>query len=257
MKSLHRALDLLSAFQSRRELSVEELAKILGWPASSVYRFVRVLRDRGFLTFVPESKKYSLGATLSHLARAGGPDLTQLAGAALERLTKETGETSFLSIRSGWEASYTTCVESPEHIRFTAPIGRRFPLYAGASGKVILAFMEEEERRAYLQSVPLKPLCAATIVDKGKLEKALSVIRGRGYDFSQEERHQGAWGLAAPILNEDDVAIGSIAITGVRFRLPQKKLPRFISLLKEAAGEISEKLKARAGEAVKGRRVGS
>jgi DNA-binding IclR family transcriptional regulator len=64
--------------------------------------------------------------------------------------------------------------------------------------------------------------------------------------------------LAAPILNEKDVAIGSIAITGIRFRLPQKKLPRFISLLKEAAGEVSGRLKnARTDDAVKTRRAGS
>lgn len=254
MKTLHRAIDLLLAFQAQRELAVEELAKILGWPTSSVYRFARVLRDRGLLSFAPESKKYTLGGILYQLARAGGPDLPQLARPALERLTKETGETSFLSTRSGWEARYAACVESSESIRFTAPIGRHFPLYAGASAKVILAFMEEGELRVYFQTVRLKRLCASTIVDKTKLEKALSLIRSRGYDFTQEERHQGAWGLAAPILNEDHVAVGSIAITGIRFRLPQKKLPRFISLLKEAAGEISEKLKnARTGETARTR----
>ena len=258
MKSLHRAIDLLLAFQSERELAVEELANILGWPASSVYRFVRVLRDRGLLSFVPERKKYTLGSVLFQLGRAGGLDLPLLAGPALDQLTKETGETSFLSVRSGWEARYAACVESPESIRFSAPIGREFPLYAGASAKVILAFMEEEERRAYFRTVKLKRLCASTIVEKVKLEKTLLRIRSQGYDFSQEERHQGAWGLAAPILNEKDVAIGSIAITGIRFRLPQKKLPRFISLLKETAGAISEKLKnASTVQAVKTRRTAS
>lgn len=258
MKSLHRAIDLLLAFQSQRELAVEELAKILGWPTSSVYRFARALRDRGLLSYVRENKKYTLGSVLCQLARAGGPDLLQLARPALERLAKETGETSFVSTRSGWEARYAACVESPESIRFTAPIGRHFPLYAGASAKVILAFMEREELRVYLQTVKLKQLCASTIVDKTKLEKALSVIRGRGYDLTQEERHQGAWGLAAPILNEKDVAIGSLAITGIRFRLPQKKLPRFISLLKDVAGAISEKLKnASTSEAAKTRRTAS
>ena len=117
MKSLHRAIDLLSAFQSRPELSVEELAKILGWPASSVYRFVRVLRDRGFLSLVPESKKYGLGSLLCELGRAGGPDLPRLARAALERLSKETGETSFLSIRGGWGARDAACVGGSPALR--------------------------------------------------------------------------------------------------------------------------------------------
>jgi IclR family KDG regulon transcriptional repressor len=257
MKSLHRAIDLLSAFQTQRELAVEELAKILGWPASSVYRFARVLRERGFLSYLPENKKYTLGGVLCQLGRASGPDLPALARPALERLAKETGETSFLSLRSGWEARYAACVESPESIRFTAPIGRHFPLYAGASAKVILAFMEEQEMRSYFETVKLKRLGASTIVDKAKLEKALSVIRSRGYDFTQEERHQGAWGLAAPILDAENVAVGSLAITGVRFRPPRKKLPRFISLLKTAAREISEKLQnGRSAETGKRLRAG-
>jgi len=257
MKSLHRAIDLLSAFQTQRELAVEELAKILGWPASSVYRFARVLRTRGFLSYVPENKKYTLGAALCQLGRARGPDLPALARPALQRLTKESGETSFLSLRSGWEARYAACVESPETIRFTAPIGRHFPLYAGASAKVILAFMEEQELRSYFETVKLKRLGASTIVDRAKLAKVLSLIRSRGYDFTQEERHQGAWGLAAPILDAENVAVGSIAITGVRFRPPRKKLSRFISLLKTAAREISDKLQnGRPAEAAKSLRAG-
>lgn len=258
MKSLHRAVDLLLAFRPGRELAVEELAKILGWPASSVYRFARVLRARGFLSYVAENRSYRLGDVLCQLGRTGGPDLPALAGPALERLARETGETSFLSVRSGWEARYAACVESSESIRFTAPIGRHFPLYAGASGKVILAFMEAAEMKAYLRTVKLKRLGASTIVDRARLEKALSLIRSRGYDFTQEERHQGAWGLAAPILDADGVAVGSIAITGVRFRPPRKKLPRFISLLKTAVGEISDKLQnGRSAEVGRGLRPGN
>ena len=258
MKSLHRAIDLLAGFQARALLSVEEMAGITKWPKSSVYRFVRILRERGLLSLDPPTKKYRLGPLLYQLVRTAGPDLCQLAQPALERMTKESGESSFLSVRSGWETLYAASVESPERIRFTAPLGKAMPLYAGASAKVILAFMKEEEQRSYLRSVRLVRLCTATLLDKKRLEQSLLLIRRRGYDFTQEELYRGAWGLAAPILDEDGVAIASLAIRGVKFRLPQKKLPRFISLLREAAGQISEKLKnARTGEALKSRRTGS
>lgn len=258
MKSLHRAIDLLSTFQTQMHLSVDEITKTVGWPKSSVYRFVQLLRKRGLLTLDPATRKYRLGPLIYQLGRAGGPDLCQLAQPALDRLTKESGESSFLSVRSGWETRYAACVESPERIRFTAPLGKAVSLYAGASAKVILAFMQEDELRTYLRSVRPKRLCTATIQDRRKLEQSLLVIRRRGYDFTQEELYRGAWGLAAPILDKDGVAIASLAITGVKFRPPQKKLSRFISLLKEAAAEISEKLKnPRTGEAVKTRRTGS
>lgn len=258
MKSLYRAIDLLLSFETRSRLSVEEIAEIVGWPKSSVYRFVRVLRERGLLALDSGTKKYRLGPVLYQLGRTGGPDLCQIAQPALERLTRESGETSFLSIRSGWEARYAVCVESPERIRFTAPLGKAVPLYAGASAKVILAFMEEGERKMYLRTVRVKRLCRATIRDKVALEKSLSLIRSRGYDFTKEELYQGAWGLATPILDEDGVAVASLAITGVKFRMPGKMLSRFISLVREAAQEISGKLRsANAVEIVASRRTGS
>jgi DNA-binding IclR family transcriptional regulator len=115
--------------------------------------------------------------------------------------------------------------------------------------------MEEEERGMYLRSVRLKRFCRATIQDKRKLEQLLLAIRRRGYDFTQEELYHGAWGLAAPILDEDGVAIASLAIAGVRFRLPQKRLPQFISMIRGAAQDISDKLrKANTVGAVKSQR---
>jgi DNA-binding IclR family transcriptional regulator len=38
------------------------------------------------------------------------------------------------------------------------------------------------------------------------------------------------------------VAIAALAITGVNFRLPKKKLPHFISMIRKAAEEISRQL---------------
>lgn len=258
MKSLHRAVDLLVNFQSHALLSVEQMAGITKRPKSSVYRFVRILRERGLLSLDPQSKKYRLGPLIYQLGRSAGPDLSQLAQPALERLAKESGESSFLSVRGGWETRYAACVEGPERIRFTAPLGKAMPLYAGASAKVILAFMEEQERGMYLRSVRLKRFCRATLQDKRKLEQSLLAIRKRGYDFTQEELYRGAWGLAAPILDENGVAIASLAITGVKFRLPQKRLSQFISMIRGAARDISDKLKkAKAVDAVKIKRTGS
>ena len=256
MKSLHRAIDLLLGFHNRPLLSVEEMAAVTKSPKSSVYRFIRIFRERGLLALDPQTKKYRLGPVFHQLGIAVSPDLCQLAQPALEKLTKESGESSFLSVRNGWETRYAASVEGPERIRFTAPLGKAVPLYAGASAKVILAFMADKEQKAYIRSLRPSRLCTATITDKKKLEQALQLIRRRGYDFSQEELYQGAWGIAAPIVDQAGVAIAALAITGVNFRLPKKKLPHFIAMIRKAAEEISAQLiKASAIEG--NRRTGS
>ena len=72
--------------------------------------------------------------------------------------------------------------------------------------------------------------------------QSLSLLRRLGYAFTQVELYRGAWGLAAPILDENGVAIASLAITGGRFSSAQKRLLYFTSLTRQAAREISEKL---------------
>jgi DNA-binding IclR family transcriptional regulator len=206
----------------------------------------------------PQTRKFRLGPVLYQLGRSAEPDLRELAQPALEKLVRESGESSFLSVRSGWETRYAACLEGPERIRFTAPLGKAVPLYAGASARAILAFMDQKDRQKYLRSVRLKRLCVATIRDKQKLEESLLLVRRRGYAFTREELYRGAWGLAAPILDENGVAIASLAITGVNFRPPGSRLPQFISMIQQAAREISKKLtKTNALEAPKSERTGS
>src|SRR3970040_388010 len=95
MKSLHRAIDLLLSFQTQAPLSVEEMARITKRPKSSVYRFVRILRERGLLSLDPQTKKFRLGPVLYQLGRSAGPDLCELARPALGTLTKNSGEARF------------------------------------------------------------------------------------------------------------------------------------------------------------------
>jgi DNA-binding IclR family transcriptional regulator len=133
--------------------------------------------------------------------------------------------------------------ESTEVLRDTILIGDQFPAHCGASGKVLLAFLEEEELRKYLQSGPLRALTPRTITDPKELIAALGKIRRNGFAFSSGERvMDGLCAISAPIFDAEGKARHSLTITLTPFRLRAKGRERLVRLVTAAAAEISKKL---------------
>ena len=70
-KTLEHGLDVLLCFLGeKRELSLTEIAAIVGRNTTSTYRLAQTLTEKGFLSKNPQNKKYSPGMTLKKLGRA-------------------------------------------------------------------------------------------------------------------------------------------------------------------------------------------
>lgn len=160
----------------------------------------------------------------------------------LDWLVKETGESAFLSIIDGTEALCVAARESPQPIRLSAQVGRRLPLYAGATPTVLLAFASDEKRNELLSQIELKPLTPQTIIDRKSLDLYLEEIRNKGYVVTGEDLDVGARGVAAPIRDSQNQVIASISISGVSNRFTEEHINRYIQLVLEGAAKISEAL---------------
>jgi DNA-binding IclR family transcriptional regulator len=122
--------------------------------------------------------------------------------------------------------------------------GTTIYLHSGASGKVILAYLNPEERARTIQEKGLKRLTANTITDPSALKKELEEIRRRGYAVSDQEIYQGVKAIAAPIFDFQGKITASLGVAGPRERLTVKKVVSLTPILKEAARRISEQLGA-------------
>jgi DNA-binding IclR family transcriptional regulator len=116
-------------------------------------------------------------------------------------------------------------------------IGQESPLYAGASGKAILAYFSEEELEKYFNEVELKPLTPYTIINRDLLEQDLKLIRQRGYAISIGEKVSGVISVSAPIWDKDGKVTSTLSIAAPMDR--QSEIESFIQLVKEGAAEIS------------------
>jgi DNA-binding IclR family transcriptional regulator len=234
---------LLSFTAGEQTLGVTQIASRLGIAKSAVHRTLTSLMYTGLIARDTATARYRLGPRAAGLAMAafGMPDIRTQALPLLEELVEKTRESSTLSVAIGQERVYVAQVEGPQVIRMAVQLGRRQPLYAGASGKAILAFLPPDESEAFLAQVPLAPLTTATVTDRGRLLEELLTIRKSGYATSSGERDPGAGSVAAPIFNSSRV-IGAISVCGPTSRITGEKIPEYGQLVREAAKELSRLL---------------
>jgi DNA-binding IclR family transcriptional regulator len=242
-KSLAGALDLLKFFAStRREWRVTELATAAGLHKSQVSRILRTFEDYGFVQ--RNGGRYQLGrtfATYAALVEADG-DLIELARPIMEKLRGQTQGTVALKIREGGETVTIDRVESRHFHRVDYPVGSRLPLNASSSGKVFLAHMTPEERRALSQAGCFRRFTDSTKTKLAPLEKDLSLVLQRGFALSDEEHLVGTRGLAAPILGPADRLQAALSIGLPKVLLPDKMILETGRRVRKAALEISRAL---------------
>lgn len=246
MQSVDRVTAVLMCFTSGEpELGVTEIAQRLALPKSAVHRILEALTIAGMTTKEFDRGKYRLGprATELSLAALGTVDVRSLASPVMEELRDSTGETVTLSFAIGNERVYVAQAESKQDVRMTIEVGRRAPLYAGASGRAILMTFPEVELDQFLSHVELTPLTDRTVRDRDTLTSLLDGDRERGYTMSSGERDPYAAAVAAPIVGRNARAFACFSVCGPRARLDATLLESTGPAVVAAAERISEMLR--------------
>jgi DNA-binding IclR family transcriptional regulator len=245
LQVLERAFAILEAFtEFRPEWSTSDLARFLELPIPTVHRLLGALARLGYVSRDEQTRRFRLGGAAMRLgerARAVS-DLRAVALRPLRRLSEATDETAVLTVLSD-DRYRSVClerVETRQPLRLSVQPGSQLPLHAGASQKALLAFMPEREVGRLLAR-PLERFCTATITDPGRLRRDLEVIRERGWASSYEETNLGAWGIAVPVISEDDV-VCAVGIAGPSARLSDEVFRRDVPSVQRAALAVARSL---------------
>ncbi len=159
VRAVDRALDILLCFsRSESGLSLSEIAREVGLHKSTVHRLLTSMLNKGFVRKHPGSDKYLLGWTVLELIHNvyQSDELSTVVLPVMTRLRDITSETVSLYIRSGNERIRIQAVESLEPIRNVASIRKTYPLYIGASGKVLLAYADAETLESCSRTQPFR-----------------------------------------------------------------------------------------------------
>ena len=201
--TVRKALDILCCFSAHRPLwGVSDLSRELHLSKGHVHQLLKSLEDKGFAKRDPILRKYKLGFKLMELGDIVSRtlDVRTTAVPFMRELQTQAGGTVSLRVLDNDELLVVERIEPSDFLRVAYPVGTRLPYNHGAGGKVILAFMDQEERKSLLRRRPLKKLTKKTIVDPKKLEAELEGVRKRGFALSKGEAVPGgAVGVSAPV----------------------------------------------------------
>ncbi|GEN35435.1 IclR family transcriptional regulator [Aneurinibacillus danicus] len=242
MQTIHRAIQVLKAFTfENRELSLADLHKKLGISKSSLQRILKTLSAEGLLERDEKQKSYKLGLELYFLGQLVGVNshLLSIAKPYMEKLSNETGESITLNIIHDKKRKCIGYVQGKHELTTFTHIGHYSPLYAGASAKVLLAFLPDQLRDQLLNEMEFVSITANTIVDKNNLRSELLKIREQGYATSEGERVLGAFSFCAPITNHVNEIVASLSITMPVIRVGNDTYEDYVNLIKDYARQIS------------------
>ena len=242
--ALQRGLRLLQLFsESPHGLTAKQVAAGSRLPVSTVHRFLANLDSTGFLNCGGDGV-YHLGMACFAIGQAalGQLDIRRVSFPYLQELNRQTRETLHLTVRHGVTAVYVEKLDSPEQLRIHSRIGAAVPLYCTAVGKVMLAYMPDDERQRVLPQLALKRLTPNTVGNLQELEAELYRVRKNGYACDLEENELHIRCVAAPIWDHAGNVNASLSITAPMVRMAVSRLRQLAPLIQTAGLQISREL---------------
>jgi DNA-binding IclR family transcriptional regulator len=169
--------------------------------------------------------------------------LVSQARAELEQLTALTSETSNLAVLDRFHVLYVDQVTPRESVVIASWVGRRSPVHASSSGKVMLAFGDEHLVREVLAR-PLAALTSRTLTEPARLREVLAETRRRGWVPSVGELEDGLVTIAAPVLSEGR-AIAAVSVSGPTYRISPRDHAQLTRHVVDAAAAIGHRVAGR------------
>lgn len=242
--SIQRAVRVLDLFDINvKYLGVSEIARDLDLNKSTIYRVVKTLKEEELLIQEEDSKKYRLGYKILDIANRMRNQFTHN-DAALEEMKKlrdQTGEAVLLSVYTNIGGVCIEKVDTKNAIRVTSKPGHTTPLHCGATGKILLAYAEQDEINRILEK-DLESYTENSTTDEVEIREELKKIREQGYVISWGEVDKGAIGIGAPILDDEGNLLYGLSLVGPEDRIKSNGLEKTIEMVVNSADEISRKI---------------
>lgn len=212
MSRVLKLFDLLA--RNRGGLTLSAISSALDVPKSTFLASLRALVADGFL--LAEGNLYRLGPNAFRLAGSilsswSMPDIVRH---YVRHLASETGESVGFAI-ADWEIGqviYTEAVNSIQPVHYAMRAGLRAPIYASASGRVLLAHAAPDRRRDYLARTQFKALTPVTKTTPASIEETCDSVRRLGYAASFGEMLRDTASIAVPVFDASDAVIGALMV---------------------------------------------
>lgn len=209
---LTRAVRILDAFRPGEvTLRVTDIAVRADLHLATASRLVAELVEHGLLSR-DSDRRVRIGLRLWELGSRASPALSlrEAAMPFLEDLHAVVGHHVQIGVLEGADVLFVERLSAPGAVVNYTRIAGRLPLHASSSGQVLLAHASRELQEKVLAG-PLERFTANTVVDPGELRAALAAVRREGYAFCPGHIHEGALGVAVPVVDPRGQVIATLS----------------------------------------------
>lgn len=243
-KTVSKALCILNAFTYETpSWGLRELSRHLEMNHTVVYRLLNTFEEEGYIFHNPETQKYELGIKLIELSNVVEDRLkiTEFIEPIMKKIALETGESVILTILDEEEGLFLKIVESEQQVRFAESVGKRSPLYIGASHKVILAHLPNDIQIKIIELGIQNN--ASQIESKESFIKTLEKIRSKGWFYTAGETFNDVAAFSIPLFDNKQNILGSLSVAGPKYRLSIDQKDSILSILDENYKPMNSVLK--------------
>ena len=242
--ALEKGLDILELLcRSETPLSLKEIALRLGRSVGELYRMAACLVERGYLANTED--RYRVTTKLFELAHLNPPTHRLLIEAIplMEKLSGDLDQSSHLTVYNRGKQIVVAKIDAPSGVGFSVRLGAELDVLVSASGRVLLAFQDEETRQACIRD----SRHASPHYDDPRIEARLARVRERGFESMASRQVRGLHAISFPVLDRQGQAIAALTVPyAERIDKTERKS---IATLEEILGIAAQTLSARIGGA--------
>jgi DNA-binding IclR family transcriptional regulator len=204
---------------------------------------LKCLAAEGMVQQDPDTHRYFLGSMVFELGLTAAPrfNLREICHPALTRIAEATGDTVFLTQRSGLDA---VCVDRQEGTfpikTFTLEIGMRRPLGVGIGSLAILSALPEEEIRSVIVSnTPRLPEYGLTPTSLAAQVKRAQKI---GYAVREMPTLAGVRSIGQAVHNQGGIPFAALSVSAISSRMNERRVGEVATMLRSETRVIEKQL---------------
>ena len=241
MSAVSNIVAVLRLFSGERpDLSVTEVARLLGIPKSSASRLLKSMLREGLLTSVGNTPRYRLGHLFFEISRlyAHNSTLMDVTEAALAEVCRDARHGGYISLLDGADVLVVRVFRGSEPLRVITPLGSRSPAFATSTGRSLLARLSDDAVRS-LHATPFVPPSSSAPQSIEDLLARLDRIREVGWCEAIDEAVPGVGSVAVSAADPGNAESLAFCVSFPAHVVPELERRRFAALLSDEAKGIA------------------
>ncbi len=237
-QSIERAAQVMRVIASRNStgLRLVDISRFAKLERPTAHRILKCLIAEGMVKQDPETRRYSLGHLIFELGLAASAssnfNLRDICHSSLVRLSAKTGDTVFLTIRSGFD---TVCIDRTEGSfpikALTLDVGTRRPLGVGAGGLALLMSLPDQIVEKIVSANALR-LAAYNNQTVPVLMRMLKRCQDLGYAVNDSHITPGATSVGLPIHARFEEPFLAISVGAISSRMTEERQKEIASMIR-------------------------